>query len=597
MSFNVKSPGRIVTQVPAGSLLLTPGFARFALFSLILVLFVPVLGFGFLMFDDDLNIYNNPHLGELTWSRIDWMFSDREYLQRFMPFGWLQFSLIFEWAGLSPGAYHVSGWVLHAINAVLVSLLVDRLIRLVALPVDTGVRTAAAFLGAAMWAAHPLRVEPVAWASGLLYVHATFWALLSTWFAWTRLLAPGPVRGRLLVISWICYAVSVLIYPVALGLSGVFLACEWWFNRKNQQSSKRLHFVYGPFFVMTLVVLAANSYSRLTVTGFFQPAAGLGDFGVGDRLLQSALAAFYFLWRPWVAGDPAPVKETFSSLAWFLPLGVACALAVVAWFGCAWLQRARWPAFAAWTVAYVSVCIPFYGLLEASFQPSDRYTYLPSIIWMLGLVTLLLRVPMRWMRALGLSAVIFLSWFVIATRSNLPRWGNNEMFFSEISRELNNVDLAELYAGQVAVHQTRRGEFQTAAATMGRLETGARSSAAFVQNRSSIEQLKASVQISSTFPLPVGGPAPDALHAYNLARAAVRAGEERSAEVRFQLALDIDPGLNDARYDFAIWLAARGRTEEARAHHRWLAHFSGHPTRDSALKRLEAMIDPGAVLR
>jgi hypothetical protein len=73
------------------------------------------------------------------------------------------------------------------------------------------------FLGAAFWAWHPLRVESVAWSVGLLYGQAMFFLLLAV----AAMLA--PFGGRLArLISILCYGVSLLSYPLAIGFVPVF---------------------------------------------------------------------------------------------------------------------------------------------------------------------------------------------------------------------------------------------------------------------------------------------------------------------------------------------------------------------------------------
>jgi len=181
--------------------------------------------FGFVAFDDDHNIYLNPHLGPPSWPGVEWALTDWGYARRVMPLGWLGFSVVFGWAGLEPAGWHVVGVLLHAASALLLWVVLRTLLT----SGETKTRAprsawveASAFFGAAFWAWHPLRAESVGWASGLLYEQAHVFLFLAAW-AWLRATSP---RGR--AVSVLLYAGSLLSYPVALGVAPMFgLLARW----------------------------------------------------------------------------------------------------------------------------------------------------------------------------------------------------------------------------------------------------------------------------------------------------------------------------------------------------------------------------------
>jgi hypothetical protein len=81
-----------------------------------------VVDFDFVAWDDEYNIVVNPHLGPPSASTIHWMFTDTQYMRRYIPFGWLGFSLAYGASGLSPVAYHTANLALHASNAFLLDV-------------------------------------------------------------------------------------------------------------------------------------------------------------------------------------------------------------------------------------------------------------------------------------------------------------------------------------------------------------------------------------------------------------------------------------------------------------------------------------------
>lgn len=62
--------------------------------SAVIVLAVnyPVLDFDWLMFDDDINILVNPHLGSRAVESVQWAFENVDYMRRHLPLGWLMFA-------------------------------------------------------------------------------------------------------------------------------------------------------------------------------------------------------------------------------------------------------------------------------------------------------------------------------------------------------------------------------------------------------------------------------------------------------------------------------------------------------------------------
>src|SRR5580692_10368819 len=74
---------------------------------LIWVVFAQAIHFRFLLWDDNTQIYENPHLqGPMwQWPGINWIFSfDTSF--RFEPVAWLGRMVICEIFGMNPGAYH-----------------------------------------------------------------------------------------------------------------------------------------------------------------------------------------------------------------------------------------------------------------------------------------------------------------------------------------------------------------------------------------------------------------------------------------------------------------------------------------------------------
>lgn len=530
-----------------------------ALAILALLIFRPVLEHELLMFDDDINLEHNPHLGQFTWARVLWAFHDDTFMPRYMPLGWLQLMAAFEFGGLSPGSFHVFNLFLHAANAVLFLVVLRRFLARVA-PGSSCAEWAAVLL-AAMWAVHPLRVEPVAWATGVHYVHASTWALLALWLA----LGDPPGRARK-AAALVCFACSGLVYPVALGLP-VALAALWlWEKRGRQHAVREVLREVAPWGLVSALLLGANVWARFAVPGIYPPSPALADFGLVERSGQAARALAYYLVRPLWAGETEPVRdELFRAPV----LGPREIFSVVLLAGglLVFARRARRGRSGALLFfgAFAGVAAPYLGLLESPFQTSDRYTYFPSLLWCAGIAILLARARPHWRWAWGAAGGVCVFGLLWATADALPKWRSSPVFFERVAHSLEVDWAAADYRGRAAIFHARRGDFAGAEAILARmLEQGA-PAVVLERGRVEVASLRAQAVQPTLLPGPPEGVPVDARAAWALARAAVRVGEKRSAERRLRHALKLAPGFHDARHDLVVLLVALGRLDDAKA--------------------------------
>src|SRR5882757_795189 len=87
-----------------------------------LAVFLPALQNGFVNWDDDANLVNNPNFRGFDWDHLQWMWTNH-LGARYIPLTWMSFGLDYViWKGDKFG-YHLTNIVLHAANAALFYLL------------------------------------------------------------------------------------------------------------------------------------------------------------------------------------------------------------------------------------------------------------------------------------------------------------------------------------------------------------------------------------------------------------------------------------------------------------------------------------------
>lgn len=133
--------------------------------TLAIVAFWPTFQNGFVDWDDDKMIVENPYYRGLGLSQVRWMITTF-HMGHYQPLSWMTLGLDYLLWGTEPFGYHLTSLLIHSINAVVCYFIMLRLLRLVILvdsaASDLALRWAAWF-GAMLFAIHPLRVESVAW--------------------------------------------------------------------------------------------------------------------------------------------------------------------------------------------------------------------------------------------------------------------------------------------------------------------------------------------------------------------------------------------------------------------------------------------------
>ena len=118
-----------------------------------MALYWPATRCDFVILDDGVNVSGNVHVQKgLTWEGIKWAFLN-PVGNLWQPVTALSHMAVCQVFGLNPWGHHLTNVLLHALNAALVFAWLRQM---------TGA-TWRSLLVAALFAVHPLRVEPVAW--------------------------------------------------------------------------------------------------------------------------------------------------------------------------------------------------------------------------------------------------------------------------------------------------------------------------------------------------------------------------------------------------------------------------------------------------
>jgi Flp pilus assembly protein TadD len=343
------------------------------LVAVTILVFAPLLGGGFLNWDDDRALVANESVRGVGPAQLRWMFTTT-LLGHYAPLAWLSFGLTYAMAGLAPWAYRAGNVALHAANAVLVYQLARHLLR-AARPDDPAIsRVAGAAVAALVFALHPLRVESVGWISDRGDLLCATFYLLAVLAHLRGVDSATPWRWR--AAAAIAFAAALLSKEIALTLPISLLLLDAYPLRRWRLGLRAL--------VVEKAGLLALSAAGAAVALLARTEGGAwtsyGTHGVGARVALPAYSlAFYPLKLLWPAGL-SPLHELPDRLSPLEGRFVAAAAGVVlVTVALAWWRHRMPGALTAWLHAAVAVA-PVSGLVHAGTQlVASRYTYLPGI--------------------------------------------------------------------------------------------------------------------------------------------------------------------------------------------------------------------------
>jgi hypothetical protein len=557
---------------------------------------VPRFGYATLM-DDDTNILFNPHLGVIDGARLKWMFTDIDYVARYLPLGWLSFD-IFVGADLSPEGCHLAGVCFHALNALLVFLCLQHLLARFASSSAAAERTLAAGVGALLWALHPLRVECVAWCSGLLYVQGGFFVLLSVYARLRELetrSAGAAGAWRWFVAGLAALVISLLTYPVALFLPAALLVLDYaWLKKENVAppagARRTLAWELAVIAALSALALAATLIARHVHIQNGLPPPTLAQFGLIPRAFQAAYVWASYVWRTlWPVGLVPVVEALFEiHLSDVRIWGALPTLLLIS--ALAWRWRRSAPFFGAAWIAYLAFMVPVLGLTEHPHTAADRYSYLIGILFSLVVILGVLQLRSPAMRRglfawCGLVAVVYAAISVKQARL----WRDAFTIHEYVLTRLHDADLRNITLVRMAKLQFLNGDVRGGRELAEKVYAASANIAGVARAWREMAPERPLTPEVAARRLQEWPAAPWACLHERIAAEQLREGRAHDALARLDAALALSPDFAEVRFQRALLYAVMGQPRDAL--HDWLMLRSTGAARTLAPGGLEFAAD------
>jgi hypothetical protein len=414
-------------------------FGAVALAGLVGAVFWSVLEFDFVGWDDDISVTQNPLLTEpWSWSLVVGLF-DGSTAMRFKPLHWLAFRGIYGLFGLNPMAWHAFGLLLHVLAAVLFCCVLRAVLRRV-FPEGAGAGVdVAAWLGAALWAVHPLRVEPVAWVTGSSYPLTAVFLLGSYW---SYLRGRLPLACLFAVGAYSSYPVGVTyglwLIATDAGLLRIAPPRPW---RLFDADVRRWWFKQAAFIAPAMLAVGVTLWTRVMAPGIFNEAPPSSVVPVADRLLMGAATLTLFVKKFLWPTALTPNLPGLEHAVWSDGLILGAAALAVLGGGLLALKLRKWPRAFWLGMGFVGLSLPCLGLTEWPTLPVDRYSYLLDLLLAGSLAGagLVAWRRLKWRRLQLAGGIVCVSVAVLvvavsATRRLLPVWRDTDALFTHMER-------------------------------------------------------------------------------------------------------------------------------------------------------------------
>ncbi len=513
---------------------------------LVVAAFWPAFSAGF-VYDDHEFIVQNPVLTDPGGLGRLWLHGipDEHYWPVTYTVLWFERAL---W-GLEPAGFHAVNILLHAVNTMMLWLILRR----IGLP--------AAWLAAALFGVHPVHVESVAWALELkdvlsgLCVLAAFWTYLNFLYldarkyVWLTLTAAWFVAGLL-------SKSAVLPFPAAL------IIYHWWTRRS---------WTFREMAPIALLAIIGAGIAAADVIEFQALIPEHFNLSLLDRTLVASRAIWFYLAKVAWPVDLSPMYASWEprAIAGWLSLAGFGAVVVAAV-----VFRRRAPRGLVAAGAFFAVMLtPTLGFLDFSWMKyafvADRFQYLASIgplaVAAVG-VAWLGRRYVNSVQARRAATALLLIALGALTQRQAALYANEETFYRGIVARNPSSWAAHMNLGVALMAADRAGEAIThhlqALALKpdlveARVNLGA-ARAALGQTDAAVADFLEAIRLKPSDP---------AIHDF---LGIMRARQERLPEAiaQYEEALRLDPGYASAHNNLGTALTALGRFDEATNHYR-----------------------------
>lgn len=411
---------------------------------------LPSLHGGILGWDDRRALEASTGWRGLGWANLRYDFTATD-MAMYRPLTWLSYGLDYALRGMDAHGFHRTNLALHVLVAGLLLLVIRRWLLLL----GRGRWFWPAVLATLAFTLHPVRVQVVAWISARADALCAVFLLAATvaWLHWLR-----HARPWARVLWHLLFVASLLSKPVAL-----LAPLVWWLGHRYLSSRAAVRAPGRA--ALADGALGLVFAGAVTVPLLFAKSVVTNGGGVPELPASAAFAALHNAVFPlWKTLAPYPLGY-YEPAYPFRPLElpyVVGAVAAMALAALVFQARRRAPGLVLVALAYLALLAPMLGIVPFGYElVADRFSYLPTLVWSIGLAALVGAQPERRARIIGGAAVAWLtvmaclSWRQCGIyRDDSTFWAHNHAHFP--SSGMANAGMGDVMMTQSCFDEARR---------------------------------------------------------------------------------------------------------------------------------------------
>ena len=321
----------------------------------VLITFGMALSFDFVNWDDPWYVIHNPLVKSWHPDNLH-KITTQVVTRNYAPLTVFSFLLDHTIYGLWAGGYHLTNILLHALNTVLVFLIVTRFTqnRLV------GWATAAVF------AIHPVQVETVVWISSRKGLLSATFILASLWY-WLR-------KDRTLeqnTSGFLCFMCALLAKALAVIVPAIVFCFDYGVAKVPFREAVKRQILPGSCALLLLVITMLAQTSEL---GGIRDHFGMSKVEILS--IDTVIMSKYVQMLLWPEARSVLYDPPTTGIAWNVAVSIFCWLATAVLF---FRMGKRQPLILFAGTTFLLLLLPVLNLFPITTLMNDRYLYLPCI--------------------------------------------------------------------------------------------------------------------------------------------------------------------------------------------------------------------------
>ena len=374
---------------------------------------------GELNYDDERYITTNQLIKDLNAESLRTIFSSN-FDGHYHPLTLLSLALDRQVFSNPVKGHHITNWLLHLANALLVYLFLFNLFK----------QQWLAFGVTLLFALHPMNVESYAWMTERKNLLYSFFFLLSG-LTYSRYIERPS--GGLLWLTFLFFALSILSKAQAMMLVPVLFLLDW--TKSRNFTTGRLYLEKLPFFLLATAFVFLTSTAQVERWGDLD-TSGYTQF---EKLFTASTAFFQYVFKglfpvQLTAYYPYPkdVQQDLTTWHYLSPLFLLAFLGTLVYA----FKKSQMLFFGmSFFFINIVVMLKFLDVPFGNYLMADRYNYLPLVGLMIPVVMLLLYLAKRFKSTAQVRLILILLVavpFGLMSHERIKVWNNSISLWSDI---------------------------------------------------------------------------------------------------------------------------------------------------------------------